>query len=195
MSGKEMRKSALRRYIVFRIKAIEFLDLNTLRNRLRANEINPEPHIRPAVFMSNSVRTIVLSWFALFVDKNGLDVIKLWVELFPKHATRVREAWTRMEPAWNAIREFRDRAGFHADTPMKFFGARYKIQVDTDLVEAAVQEFTGLLRFFLHAERTELPDLETELDALLIDLEKEHGVTYQREQFKAYLMIAPLENS
>jgi len=34
VSGREMRKSALRRYIVFWIKAIEFLDLNALRHSL-----------------------------------------------------------------------------------------------------------------------------------------------------------------
>jgi len=187
--GHEMRESALRRYVVFRIKAMEFLDLNALRNSLKANQISPAPQIRPPQFMADSVRTVVLSWFALFVDKNGLDVTKLWIELFPKHATRVREAWARMEPVWQTIREFRDRAGFHADTPKKFFAARYRIRADNKKLDAALKEFANLLEFFLKAEAQELPDLETALDALLNDLEKEHGAIYKREQFKAYLMI------
>jgi hypothetical protein len=187
--GHEMRKSALRRYVVFRIKAMEFLDLNALRNSLKANQISPAPQIRPPQFMADSVRTVVLSWFALFVDKNGLDVTKLWIELFPKHAARVREAWTRMEPVWQTIREFRDCAGFHADKPKKFFAARYKIRAEDQRLDAALKEFAELLKFFLKAEAQELPDLETALDALLDDLEKEHGAIYKREQFKAYLMI------
>jgi hypothetical protein len=168
---------------------MEFLDLNALRNTLRANRIDPAPQVRPPQFMSDSVRTVVLSWFALFVDKNGLDVIKLWIELFPKYAAHVREAWTRMEPVWQTIREFRDCAGFHADKPMKFFGARYKIRRDSLKLDAALKEFEELLKLFLKAEADELPDLETALDALLDDLEKEHGAIYKREQFKAYLMI------
>jgi hypothetical protein len=94
-----------------------------------------------------------------------------------------------MEPVWQTIREFRDSAGFHADKPKKFFGARYKIRVESQKLDAALKEFEELLRFFLKAETDELPDLETALDSLLDDLEKEHGATYKREQFKAYLMI------
>src|SRR3974377_795354 len=109
MSGKEMRKAALRRYIVFRIKAIEFLDLNALRNSLRDHglvnvpvPLRSFPPFRPALFVSDSIRTVVLSWFCLFLDKSkdGMDVTKLWTELFPRHAARVTDAWKRMEPAW-----------------------------------------------------------------------------------------------
>src|SRR5260370_10029176 len=144
-----MRKSALRRYVVFRIKAMEFLDLNALRNSLKANQISPAPQIRPPQFMADSVRTVVLSWFALFVDKNGLDVVKLWIELFPRHATRGREAWTRMEPVWQTIREFRDCAGFHADKPRKFLAARYKIRAEDQKLNAALKEFVVLNKLFM----------------------------------------------
>ena len=200
MSGQEMRKSALRRYVVFRIKAIEFLDLNALRHTLRdrqlANLKVPLPSFPPfrrPVFVSDSVRTVVLSWFCLFIDKSkdGMDVIKLWCEVFPQHASRAQAAWKRMEPAWGILREFRDRAGFHADKPIRFFGARYKLRSEWTKVDVALTEFEELLRFFLKAEEKELPELDRALDALLDDLEKEHaGSTFQREQFKAYLMIA-----
>ena len=89
------------------------------------------------------------------------------------------------------LREFRDRAGFHADKPIRFFGARYKLRSEWTKVDVALKEFEELLRFFLKAEEKELPELDRALDALLDDLEKEHaGSTFQREQFKAYLMIA-----
>lgn len=79
MSAREMRKSALRRYVLFRIEAMEFLDLNTLRNTLNANQIDPVPHLRPALFMSDSVRTVVLCWFALFVTRlNCARIILPW---------------------------------------------------------------------------------------------------------------------
>ena len=173
MSGQAMRKSALRRYIVFRIKAIEFLDLNSLRHSLRDPQLGnlqvplPSfPPFRPPKFVSDSLRTVVLSWFCLFIDKSkdGMDVIKLWCEVFPKHATRTQEAWKRMEPAWEILREFRDRAGFHADKPLKFFGARSKLRTEWATVDAALKEFEELLKFFLKAEEKELGN---ELESVL----------------------------
>ena len=49
MPGNEMRKSALRRYIIFRIKAMEFLDLNTIRDGLLKGGINYAAHVRQRV--------------------------------------------------------------------------------------------------------------------------------------------------
>ena len=134
-----------------------------------------------------------MSWFCLFIDKSkdGMDVIDLWSKVFPKHENRTQAAWKRMEPAWDILREFRDRAGFHADKPLKFFGARYRLRAEWAKVDAALKEFEELLKFFLKAEEKELPDLEEALDGLLDDLEKQHGnSTFQPKQFKAYLMIA-----
>jgi hypothetical protein len=128
--------------------------------------------------MADSLRTVLLSWFALFVDKNGLDVIKLWKEVFPHHAKRVQEAWTKMEPTWPVLRDFRNRAGFHADKPLKFFGARHGLRSEIKQVEAAMVEFEKLFKFFLKAEEKELPELGKELDSLLDELEKKHSSAY-----------------
>jgi len=189
VSGTQMRKHALRRYAVYRIKVIEFLDLNALRDGLLKGHIRYAQQFRPPKFMAQSVRTVVLSYFALFVDKNGMDVIELWKESFPNHRMLVTDTWARIRPTWSTIREFRDRAGFHADKPMKFFGARYRLAQD-NRIEEALREFVELMKFFLKAEDSgELPDFEAELDSLLDDLELAQPETYQREQFKAYLML------
>ena len=94
-----------------------------------------------------------------------------------------------MAPTWPILRDFRNRAGFHADKPHKYFGARHRLRSEIKQVEAALLEFEKLFRFFLKAEQTELPELEEALDALLDELEKAHGSTFKREQFKAYMMI------
>lgn len=185
----EVRKSALRRYIVFRVKAIEFLDLLGLHRGLMNGGVKPYPPFRSASDMADSLKTVLLSWFALFVDKNGMNVIKLWEEVFPQYAERVQEAWTEMEPTWPVLREFRNRAGFHADEPPKFFGARHRLRSEIKQVEAALVEFEKLFKFFLKAEEKELPDLEKELDSLLDELEKETGSAFKRDEFKAYIII------
>ena len=189
MSIQEMRKSALRRYVVFRVKAIEFLDLNGLYQGLIHGNVKPYPPFRSAGHMADSLRTVLLSWFALFVDKNGMDVIKLWKEVFPQHTIRVQEAWVKMEPTWQILRDFRNRAGFHADEPLNFFGARHRLRSEIKQALAAMFEFEKLFKFFLKAEEQELPELGKALDSLLDELEKKHGSTVKRGEFKAYLMI------
>ena len=189
MSSQEMRKAALRRYIVFRVKAIEFLDLGGLHQGLLNGNVKPYPPFRSAAHMADSLRAILLSWFALFVDKNGMNVIELWPQVFPQHSKLVQEAWAKMEPTWPILREFRDRAGFHADKPLRFFGARHRLRLEIKQVEAAMVEFEKLFKFFLKAEAKELPEFEAALDDLLDELERAHGSTFKREQFKAYAMI------
>jgi len=139
--------------------------------------------------MADSLKTVQLSWLALFVDKNGMNVIELWKQVYPQHAKLVQKAWAKMEPTWPVLREFRNRAGFHADEPLKYFGARRRLRLEIKQVEAAVLEFEKLFKFFLNVEAKELPDLEEALDALLDELEKVHGGTFKRAQFKAYTMI------
>jgi hypothetical protein len=191
MSANEMRKSALRRFVVFRIKAMEFMDMNVTRDGLNSGTNNYGGHLRPPEFMGQSLRTPILSYFALFVDKKeGLNVIELWKTLFPTHRKRVEEVWTKIEPTWALIRDFRDSAGFHADKPTKFFRARYALKQDWLDIEKALKQFVALFNFFLHVESDGgLPDFETELDSLLDDLESKQSHHYNRKQFKQYLMI------
>lgn len=189
MSGQEMRKSALRRYIVFRVKVMEFLDMASLHQGLITGNVKPYPQFRSAKDMAGSLRTVLVSWLSLFVDKNGMNVIELWKEIYPHHAKRVQDSWAKMEPTWPILRDFRNRAGFHADKPFRFFGARHVLRKDIKKVEAAMVEFENLFKFFLKAEETELPVLEQALDSLLDDLEKKHGSAYKRADFKHYVMF------
>jgi head-tail adaptor len=188
----EMRRHALRRYLVFRVKVIEFFDLAALRQGFIAQQFTvPTPVGRISSDFVDSLRTIQLSWFALLVDKSkdGMNAITLWCELFPKEKGQIQEAWSRIDATWNIIRAFRDKAGFHADKPLAFFKARNSIVAQQREITAAIEEFQKLLRVILKAEVEVLPDLEEALDDLLDDLETELGTRYNRTEFKRYLMI------
>jgi len=188
----EMRKHALRRYLVFRVKVIELFDINALWQPLKAGQLPvPNPIGRTQVDFAAALRTIQLSWFAILVDKStdGMDVIKLWVDLFPKHKTQIQDAWSKIEPHWNIIRTFRDKSGFHADKPLAFFKARREIVAEEKKVMAAVEGFHNLLRLVLKSEAEELPDLECALDELIDELESSSPLRYKRDEFKRYLMI------
>src|SRR5579884_2875580 len=96
MKRTTTRRDALRRYIVFRVKAIEFLDLVTLWRGLKMKEFFPyTPVGRTQNDIAWSMRTVALSWLALFVDKSkgALNVIELWRDLFPNYRAEIDQAW------------------------------------------------------------------------------------------------------
>jgi hypothetical protein len=184
-----MRRYALRRYLVFRVKLIEFLDMAGLWKLLGADELRPvNPAGRQPKDFADSLRTALLSWFALFIDKNGTDVIELWKELFPTRKAQIEEAWERMKPAWNTLRTFRNKAGFHADSPPAFFNARREILKNQSVIMRALAEFQKLQGAILNAESAELANFPASVDAFLDELE-EKGGSYNRSEFKRYLMI------
>ncbi len=169
-----MRRDALRRYIVFRVKVIEFLDVSVVWKNLKSGEVSPQTPVgRTRNDIAWSLRTVLLSWLSIFIDrsKDGMDVIKLWIELFPKHKKEIEQAWQMIEPSWNILREFRDRAGFHADKPRKFFNARGRVIKEVAALHDALQNFEALFKQLLHAEATELPDLPEALNEFLDELD------------------------
>lgn len=187
----EKRKRALQWYLVFRIKLIEFLDIAALWELHRRGKLCPETpaHRRPKDFQ-DSLRTPLLSWFALFVDKNGMNVIELWKKLFPARSAEIDTAWNGMKPAWEILRTFRNKAGFHADDPVPFFNARREILSHQALIDEALGEFQKLQTAILKDESTELPDFPRAVDEFLDELESLHGHSgYNHEEFKRYLMI------
>lgn len=190
--NEQMRKGYLRRYLVYRIKVIEFFDLAVMRQGLVAQQFTVPTSIgRTNENFVAALRTVQLSWMALFIDKSkdAMDVIPMWKALFPKLAAEIDEAWQRMEPVWDTIRAFRDKAGFHADRPLQFFRARSGIIERQKEVTEALAEFEKLQRKILHAEGETLPDLESALDELLDELEEGQERKYKRAAFKRYLII------
>ncbi len=74
-----LRKAFLRRYLVYRVEAIEFFDLAAIRQALLANQLTvPAPVGRINDDFAAGLRTVLLSWMALFIDKSkdGMDVIR-----------------------------------------------------------------------------------------------------------------------
>jgi hypothetical protein len=196
--NQQMRAAYLRRYLVYRMKVIEFFDLSAMRQGLTSDQFRvPTPVGRTNQNFVEALRTVQLSWFAIFIDKSkdGMDVIPLWKTLFPQLNDDIDKAWTKMEPAWNTIRNFRDKAGFHADKPLQFFRARKQVMAEHKMVTAALMEFENIQRKILHSEGATLPDLEDALDALLDELEEGEEAKYNRSELKRYLIIPNTRNA
>lgn len=185
-----MRKSALRRYLVFRVKAMEMLDLNVLHQAAISGKLEvPNPGSRLPKDFAASLHAPLLGWFALVLDKQEVDVMQLWSELFPKHRKEIDSAWEHIQPASDIVREFRDRAGFHTDKPRPFFLARHQVIANQQMLATALEEFWKLFAMLLEAEADELPDLEREVDEFLDAVQSELRVEYDRLELKRYLKI------
>ena len=183
------RKETLMRYVVFRIKATEFLDIAAVWQAFSQREILPfTPVGRTHDDFFWSLRTPVLSWFALFVDKNGMNVIELWKELFPEHADHIETVWLEIEPTWVTLKAFRDCAGFHADKPLRFFRARGEVIARASEVQVALKKFETLFRKLLRLEG-KLVDLGEAVNELLDELDANQIQHETRERFKKRYMF------
>jgi len=193
--GDKMRKDALRRYFIYRMKLIELFHFNLLWVALDKNKFVPENVMgHEGRDFSHSVRTASLSWFCTIVDQSneGLNVFDLWRQLFPKHRTKIDRVWNEVKPHWRILREFRDKCGFHADTPRRYFAAKQKV-LEKPQVAKAVQTFLDLAVFFIRKEPEELPDFVPEVEGFLLDFELEFRMRVNRDSFKR-LLILPREN-
>lgn len=113
-----MRKDALRRYFVFRLKLVEMFHFNRLWAALRDEEFVPDNAMgHEGRDFAMSLRTAVLSWLCTVVDqtRGGLDVFDVWLQLFPNERLEIQKVRAEVMPHWEILKQFRDKCGFHAD--------------------------------------------------------------------------------
>jgi len=187
-----MRKDALRRYMLYRMKSLELLHLYLIYGDLTEHgHIPPNELGHQGRDFADSVRTVLISWLATFVDQSqdGMNVFDLWRLLFPKHRDEIERVWNELEPQMELIKNFRDRVGFHADTPLRFFAARDRISGRNPKLAAALKSFMGLQILLFRQEDEELPDFVPTAEELLLDVELKLNVSVNRDWFKRALIL------
>src|SRR5882672_2743239 len=172
----ELRRDALQRYVVYRLKMQELLHYELLFLALDAGEFCPENIIdHDSAEFASSMRTVAVSWWITFVDRNGLDVFDLWRELFPRHKARINKLWKQIVPTWKVLVNYRNRCGFHADKPMRYFGAKAGLLDSGKLVTKDMQDFITLSVFLMRKEEKEILDLADAAEDLLLNVELKFG--------------------
>jgi hypothetical protein len=173
-----MRRDALRRYFVFRLKLIELFHFHLLWGALADEKFIPENVMEhDGRVFAESVRAALLGWYCTIVDRTagGLNIFNVWRELFPDHRDEIERVRAVVEPHWEVLQGFRDRCAFHADTPRNYFLAKQKMLDKSSQVAKAVQEFLDLAKFLMLREEDELPDFVAEVESFLLDFELEKG--------------------
>jgi hypothetical protein len=175
--GQQTRKDALKRYFVFRMKLIELFHFHLLWGDLADEKFVPENVMEhQGRDFADSVRTVLVSWYCTIVDKTarGLNIFNVWRELFPNHRDEIERVRAEVEPHWEILRQFRNKCGFHADTPRNYFLAKQKM-LDNPQVAKAVQDFLDLAKLLINREEAELPDFVAEVETFCLDFELEPG--------------------
>jgi hypothetical protein len=186
-----MRKDALKRYLVYRLKLVELIHLSILWTALNDEQFVPDNMMgQSGRDFAQSIRTVMLSWFCTIVDQtsDGLSVVRVWRELFPRHRKRIDRLWKEIEPHWVVLRTFRDKCGFHADTPRNYFSARQEV-IDNPQVARALQDFLELSTFLLRREEQELSDFVPEVEQFFLDFELESTSRFNRDALKRLLIL------
>jgi hypothetical protein len=178
------------------MKSLELLHFYLLHADLRESGHTPQNDLgHDGQMFAGSLRTVLISWLATIVDqtRDGMNVFDLWRRLFPKHKKEIDRVWKQFEPQMELIKNFRDRVGFHADTPFKFFEARDNIRGPNPKLEEAMQSFLNLQILMFRHEDEELPGFVSAAEELLLDIELGLKISIDREWFRRALII-PREN-
>lgn len=157
--AEQLRRDALRRYFIFRLKLIELFHLHLVWASLADDKFTPENVMdHSGRDFAESVRTAYLSWYCTIVDRTqgGLNVFNVWLELFPRHRDEIERVRDEVEPHLGVLRNFRDKCGFHADTPRNYFHAKQRV-LDNPQTSRAVQDFLDLAKKLILLEETESP--------------------------------------
>jgi hypothetical protein len=96
-----MRKDALRRYLIYRMKLTELIHLHLLWCALHEGAFVPENILdHDGEDFALSVRTAFLGWLCTILDQSsdGLNVFDLWRLLFPKHREKIENMWAEIAP-------------------------------------------------------------------------------------------------
>ncbi len=94
----------------------------------------------------------------------------------------------KVEPDWEILKNFRDKCGFHADTPRNYFLAKQKL-LDNLQVVKSMQEFLDLAKKLIKLEDTELIDFVPEVETALLDFELEGTCRVNRNAMKKMLIL------
>jgi hypothetical protein len=183
--GLELRRNTLKRYVIYRLKMQELLHFQLLFMELNSGTICPKNIMdHDSAEFASSMRVAAVSWWVTFVDKNALNVFDLWRELFPRHKGRIDKLWEQIEPTWKVLVNYRNRCGFHADTPMRYFAAKAKLLDNGKQVTKDIQDFITLSVFLMRAEEKELPDFASAAEDLLLNVELKYGYGVNRSAFR-----------
>lgn len=168
------RDKAVRQYVVFHLKLMEVLHLMLLSFHLSDTESCPDNVLGHGVgrFKETLLGATVTAFISIVDGPKSTNIREIWKELYPWHATAIDRIWTtKISAGESVMKAYRDQAGAHGDRPQKYFAAKQALLRDNAQVLAALGTFYRLSICLLKRQSKELPDLASEIEEALFDIE------------------------
>ena len=190
---RDQRRKCLKQYVIFRIKLIEFIHLLTVTTDIMARRQVPENILDHTwKHFSETTLNALMNQFVTFTDphKDGLDILRVWCVLFPKHERAIKRCWDRhIEPGWRIILKYRDNAGAHSGNLERYLDARGTLAENRKVAIRAFKAFLSLATHLMHREEKELPGFPNFIESALLDIELKTGRSFKRRWLREWKLL------
>lgn len=169
-------------YLTYRFKLNELIHLHFLFHALNDGRCGDSINGIPKEQVLLSVRTAAVAWFATVVDKNGLDIFKLWLKMYPRYQKRINLYRSLLNPHLDLIRRFRNRTAFHAQPKLvEFFEPRVRFLEKVTDISKGVQRFLHLAKFLIKREHQCDADFYSRILGAVLDAELQFKCKISRQ--------------
>jgi len=115
---KLTREQALKRYWVYQLKLLETTDLLVVWLELWQRKDEKHPYLKSRTYrdVANTIELAAIGWIAQMFEKSSdsVNIIDLWLTLFPADKAKIQSLWEELEPDVKLIRRIRNVTAFHA---------------------------------------------------------------------------------
>lgn len=151
-------EEAIDEYLVFQLRLSEFIHLFQIAiDEKRA----PRTKVSlPYDDVFGTLQSAAGGWFVSLLDKNSsaLNIIDVWLVLFPRREAEIRELWDNIAPHVKLLREYRDNVVFHSNKSLKRqFEVRKKFADNRPGITKTFQQFVKLAARLI-GEQSEIPN-------------------------------------
>jgi len=173
----DLATAKFERYLSFKIRFIEAIQLARLRNEMRAMCKPVKGGHDCTEHLVHTIQAALYTWVAGLndLDHRSVSVFRLWKEFFESDSAtmkKLKEAEGEVEGGLNLIRSFRNSHGAHADRFDVLLGKHRALQANQSLLEKSISYFLVICEALVRQEVVIFPDFETRLEVFI----RRHGL-------------------
>ena len=168
------RAKIVGQYVVFRIKLIEVIHLILLSFDLKDTKAPPANSLDHGSerFRETLLGVTVTTFMTMCDGPKSTNARRIWKALHASEADEIERLWNeKILPGETIMKGYRDQAGAHGDEPSKFFMAKIQLMQEKELVITALDAFLALATCLLKKEAEVMPELASEIEQILLDIE------------------------
>jgi len=123
-------------------------------------------------FVEILLGVIVTTFMSMVDHPDSTNILEIWKKLYPRHAKAVDRLWAfKISPGERIMKRYRDQGGAHGDDAPKYLAAKLRLIAQREIVLDALFAFQRLSVLLLKRQPKEVPELQSDTEAVLLDVE------------------------